>query len=304
MAMKFNYDFGVSTITVDAPIGGTTVGVPFVYGPIILVPDSSESAGDPVACVFLGKATGAPKVSAQAWTEKDVLYWDTVNSAFTNVAGVYKSCGIAAADAANPSSTGEVILGLGSEADSDVNTLIANLASTAGAGTIGILDAATDYTATTVEGALAEVKVIADANAVHVAGDGSDHADVATNSAAIVGGFTVPGGDPTVAATNPNPITVVVNDALGTPVTDIHRVFYWFSDTALGAIATAPDQASTATTGTILEDETAASGAGRALTDASGVLVLAILHNAGALADKFVNFECGGKVESQQYSFT
>jgi len=180
MTMKFNFDFGVSTITVDAPIGGTTAGVPFVYGPIILVPDTAESAGDPVACVFIGKATGAPKVSAQAWSEKDVLYWDTINSAFTNVAGVYKSCGIAAADAANPSSTGEVILGLGSEADSDVNTLIANLASTAGAGTIGILDAALDYTATTVEGALAEVKVIADAAspaadlASDGVGDGSD----------------------------------------------------------------------------------------------------------------------------------
>ena len=46
----------------------------------------------------------------------------------------------------------------------DVKTT-AELASTAGAGLIGILDTATDYTATTVEGALAEVKIIADAAA-------------------------------------------------------------------------------------------------------------------------------------------
>lgn len=120
-----------------------------------------------------------------------------------------------------------------------------------------------------------------------------------------VGSITVPGGDPTVAATNPNPISITINDADGVPVTEAHSVRYWFSDAALGTTVgkTYPDQASTATTGTIIEDNTVADGLGWASTDRSGVLVLVLLENAGAIADHFVNFECGGKIQSQQYSF-
>ncbi len=50
------------------------------------------------------------KVSAQAWTAGALIYWDDTNSNFTTVAAGNTLVGIAAQDAANPTSTGYVIL--------------------------------------------------------------------------------------------------------------------------------------------------------------------------------------------------
>jgi len=50
------------------------------------------------------------KVSAQAWTSGQKVYYDAVNTNFTTVAGGNKFAGIAAEDAANPTATGLIIL--------------------------------------------------------------------------------------------------------------------------------------------------------------------------------------------------
>lgn len=50
------------------------------------------------------------KVSAQAWTEGEPVYWDNTNRVMTDVASGNKLVGAAAAPAANPTATGLVLL--------------------------------------------------------------------------------------------------------------------------------------------------------------------------------------------------
>ena len=50
------------------------------------------------------------KLSAQAWTAGQKVYWDDGNSRFTTVAAGNTLAGIAAEDAANPSATGYILL--------------------------------------------------------------------------------------------------------------------------------------------------------------------------------------------------
>lgn len=50
------------------------------------------------------------KVSAQAWTAGDDIYWDNSAGKFTTVQAGNSHAGVAAEDAANPSSTGLVDL--------------------------------------------------------------------------------------------------------------------------------------------------------------------------------------------------
>jgi predicted RecA/RadA family phage recombinase len=52
------------------------------------------------------------KVSAQAWTQGQQLYWSSASDSMTSTAGTNTPCGKAAAAAANPSSTGSVCLNL------------------------------------------------------------------------------------------------------------------------------------------------------------------------------------------------
>ena len=129
-------------------------------------------------------------------------------------------------------------------------------------------------------------------------------ADVIAAVAGVVASISVPGGDLSDGGTNSVSVDIDVKNASGDNMTGKHYVDYWYSDTAGGAIATAPDQATTATTGVILEDDTAAAGLGSAITDATGNLVLVIGHNAGALDGKFLNIACAGKTASQEYTFT
>lgn len=50
------------------------------------------------------------KTSAQAWTEGALIYWDNTNKECTTTSTGNTRIGVAAAAAANPSSTGDVLL--------------------------------------------------------------------------------------------------------------------------------------------------------------------------------------------------
>lgn len=50
------------------------------------------------------------KTSAQAWTVGDKIYWDNTNKVATSTASTNLYIGLAVAAAANPSSTGRVLL--------------------------------------------------------------------------------------------------------------------------------------------------------------------------------------------------
>lgn len=78
------------------------------------------------------------KLSTQVWTPFETLYWDRTNSRFTNVAGGNIRAGMAAAPAANPSSTGLVLLGADSLA-ADMIPEILRLASVTTDATAGVL---------------------------------------------------------------------------------------------------------------------------------------------------------------------
>jgi predicted RecA/RadA family phage recombinase len=62
---------------------------------------------------FEGQVTGVfelPKVSAQAWTQGALIYWDNTAKNCTTTVGTNLKIGVAIAVAANPSSTGRVRL--------------------------------------------------------------------------------------------------------------------------------------------------------------------------------------------------
>lgn len=96
------------SLNFTAPSGGVTSGVPVLIGALLVVPVASADQDE----TFAGQTCGVftcSKLSAQAWTEGAIVYWDDSNSRFTTAAasGLFKA-GIAAAVAADPSATGVV----------------------------------------------------------------------------------------------------------------------------------------------------------------------------------------------------
>jgi len=102
-----NYVQPGDTIEVIAP-EATTSGDGTLVGNLfgIAVHDADNGAAVQI------KTTGVfdlPKVSAQAWSQGDVIYWDDGNDRCTTV-DTNVAIGVATADAANPSATGRVRL--------------------------------------------------------------------------------------------------------------------------------------------------------------------------------------------------
>lgn len=92
-----------------APAGGVTAGTGVKIGDILVIPTVTVAAG----AKFVGHRVGVvehAKLSAQAWTEGQQVNWDDVNKRFTTVTTGNFKAGVAAAVAANPSSTGKVVL--------------------------------------------------------------------------------------------------------------------------------------------------------------------------------------------------
>lgn len=82
------------SVTLIAPSGGVTAGVPKQIGQLLVVPAVTALVG----VSFVGKVTGVftvTKVGSQAWTQGAVVYWDESNDRFTTVATGNFRAGIA-----------------------------------------------------------------------------------------------------------------------------------------------------------------------------------------------------------------
>jgi predicted RecA/RadA family phage recombinase len=105
-----NYLQSGEVLTLVAPSGGVVTGVPVKIGQLLVIPITTAAVGESFAARRTGLFSDLAKVSAQAWTVGQLLYWDNTNSRFTTVSatGLVKA-GVAGAIAANPSSTGTVL---------------------------------------------------------------------------------------------------------------------------------------------------------------------------------------------------
>lgn len=96
------------TITVSAPYA-VTGGQLLEVGAIIGVAQHDAALGDPVEIERAG-VFDLDKVSAQAWSAGDPIYWDNAARLVTTSDVDSTLIGAAVADAANPSATGQVLL--------------------------------------------------------------------------------------------------------------------------------------------------------------------------------------------------
>ncbi len=104
-----------SALTLTAPGSGVVSGTGVLIGALFVIPTVTAAAGQAFVGLVWGVVEHA-KVSAQAWTEGQRLYWNAALSQVTSVATDGPFIGIAAAAASNPSSTGKVCLaGAGAE---------------------------------------------------------------------------------------------------------------------------------------------------------------------------------------------
>lgn len=104
------------TITVPAPSGGATSGVPFIVGTLLAIPVTDAAAGEDVA-VQIERAFTLPKLSTAVIAAGDKVIWDVsagqaiVASAAT---GDLNNFGVAIAAAGNGTTTCVVKLTPGS----------------------------------------------------------------------------------------------------------------------------------------------------------------------------------------------
>ena len=80
-----------------------------LIGSLGAVATGAGAIGDQVACKVTGVFT-LPKVEAQAWTVGAKIYWAAGSSQMTTASSGNTLVGVAAAAAANPSTTGQVRL--------------------------------------------------------------------------------------------------------------------------------------------------------------------------------------------------
>lgn len=102
-----NYVKSGDVLTLIAPTGGVVSGTVYLLGTMLVVATTTAAQTE----VFEGRTTGVydlPKVSAQAWTVGQRVYWDDTAKNFTTTVGTNTLAGVAVLAAANPSSTGRV----------------------------------------------------------------------------------------------------------------------------------------------------------------------------------------------------
>ena len=105
-----NYIKPGNTMTFTAPAGGVVSGSAYMIGSLLVVAAISAAATLP----FEGMAAGVftlPKATGSAWTEGQLLYWDTANSNLvTAQSATARRVGCAAAAAASGDASGQVRL--------------------------------------------------------------------------------------------------------------------------------------------------------------------------------------------------
>jgi predicted RecA/RadA family phage recombinase len=189
-----NYIQPGKTLALTAPYDVLS-GAGFLVGGIFAVAAHDALQNEPVEGSRLGVFDLA-KVSAQAWTQGDPIFWDNTNKLCTNVAGDHLRVGNAVEGAANPSSTGKVdlrgvaVLGGASAPSAAIPNLQENGGAIGGTndGDLPALDAPTGSSGGTPNGALEDVSTVV----TGVDGTGSNaasKADVDARLAAIANNF-------------------------------------------------------------------------------------------------------------------
>lgn len=103
-----NYVQPGDTVSVTAP-AAVSAGDGVLVGSLFGVAANDADSGAAIEIVTKGVFDLA-KVSAQAWSEGDLIYWDSAADNATTTASGNTLIGVAVADAANPTSTGHVRL--------------------------------------------------------------------------------------------------------------------------------------------------------------------------------------------------
>ena len=97
-------------VTVVAPTGGLVSGAGYKTGQLVGIVTKTVLQGESVDLLVIGIVVVA-KVSAQAWTVGQIIYFDSAAGLFTNVSATGNVIvGQAVAVAANPTATGRVRL--------------------------------------------------------------------------------------------------------------------------------------------------------------------------------------------------
>ncbi|MCX4195108.1 DUF2190 family protein [Methylobacterium organophilum] len=104
-----NFIMEGSTLTVPAPTGGAVSGLPVISGLMVGIATTTQPQGSPVAVKTNG-VFELPKVSAQAWTIGQAIYWDAAAGNATTSNTSTTLMGYASEPAANPSAVGRVRL--------------------------------------------------------------------------------------------------------------------------------------------------------------------------------------------------
>lgn len=98
-------------VVFTAPAGGVTVDLPVLIGSLLVVPKVTAAAGDQFAGRTEGVFINQPKTAGVAWTEGELLYWDSAVSEFcTAPSATARRVGVAYRDAAAADATGTVHL--------------------------------------------------------------------------------------------------------------------------------------------------------------------------------------------------
>ncbi len=98
------------TLTLTAPTGGVVAGTPLLIGTLVVVPATTAAQTLP----FDGHVEGVftcPKATGAAWTEGQVLYWDSAAGNFATAASATaRRAGAAVVAAGSADTTGVVRL--------------------------------------------------------------------------------------------------------------------------------------------------------------------------------------------------
>jgi len=122
--MATNFIQTGNTITLAAPYAVSS-GNGLLVGSIFGVASSDVANGADVEATVTGVFVLA-KTSAQAWSQGDKVYWDDTAKECTAVAAGNVLIGVAVSDAADPSSTGRVLIGNHPETELPTQVLTAS----------------------------------------------------------------------------------------------------------------------------------------------------------------------------------
>jgi predicted RecA/RadA family phage recombinase len=96
-------------LTLTAPAGGVVSGTGVKIGNLLVIATVTAAVGEKFTGIVVGVVEHA-KLSAQAWTEGQLVNWDDTNKRFTTVTTGNFLAGVAVEVVANPSATGKVRL--------------------------------------------------------------------------------------------------------------------------------------------------------------------------------------------------